>query len=73
MEKQKDPRNGFIRLILLVIVIVALIAYFKIDLHSITSNPIVQKFINIFVVAWGTYIKPLLMYLWTSIWSIFHK
>lgn len=73
MEKQKNVRNGFIRLILLAIVVIALLAYFKIDTRVILDNPIVQKLINVFVVAWGTYIKPMLMYFWTSVWGVFHR
>lgn len=71
MIKQQNSRSGFIRLVVLAVVIIALLAYFKIDLRALGDKPIVQKFFQIFIVAWGTYIKPLFVYLWTSITAIF--
>lgn len=72
-QKQKAPSDGFVRLVLLAIVILALLAYFKIDLRKLFNYQIIQKLINIFVFAWGTYIKPLFLYLWTSIGAVLHK
>lgn len=59
--------RGFMQIVVLAIVIIAALSYFNIDLHSLGSNPIVQKVWGVLVVAWAAYIKPLLMYLWTSI------
>ncbi len=73
MKNPKSPRNGFIQIVLLAIVAIALLAYFKIDLRRLADISIVRQIINIFVVAWGTYIKPLFVYLGTSIWGVIHK
>lgn len=59
--------GGFMQIVLLAIVIIAALAYFNIDLRTIAQNPIIQNIWGILVIAWTTYIKPLLMYLWTSI------
>ncbi len=71
----KNRNNGFTQIVLLAIVIIAALAYFNIDLRavvgSIFENPIVQKVWHIFVIAWNAYIKPLLVYLWTSISALF--
>lgn len=64
----KISRNrGFMQIVLLAIIIIAGLAYFNIDLRTIFENPIVHKIVNILIVAWTAYIKPLLIYLWTSI------
>jgi hypothetical protein len=59
------------QIIPLAIIIIALLAYFKVDLHTIFGQTIFQKFLNIFIVAWGTYVKPLLVYLAASIFGLF--
>lgn len=71
MIKQQNARGGFIRLVALAIVIIAILAYLKVDLRTLGDKPIIQKFFQIFIVAWGTYIKPLFMYLWLSITGVF--
>lgn len=70
--KNLSRSRGFIQIVLLTIIIIATLAYFNIDLRTIFENPIVAKIGNIFVVAWVTYIKPLLMYLYTSIYGLFN-
>lgn len=71
MNNRKSTNGGFVQLVLLAIVIIAILAYYKVDLRTILDKPIFHKLINIFVAAWGTYVKPLLMYLWTSISALF--
>ena len=72
-QKQKAPSDGFVRLVLLVIIILALLAYLKVDLRKLFNYQVIQKLIDIFVFAWGTYVKPLFVYLWTSISAIFTR
>lgn len=67
-----SKNRGFMQIVLLAIVIIAALAYFNIDLRTIFENPIVQKIGSIFVVAWTEYIKPLLVYLYTSIYGLFN-
>lgn len=55
------------QIVLLAIIIIATLAYFNVDLRTIFENPIIHKIVNILVVMWTSYIKPLFMYLWTSI------
>lgn len=71
MENKQSSKRGFIQIIILAVVIIAILAYFKFDLRAILNKPIIQSFLNIFVVAWGTYIKPLFMFLWTSVTVLF--
>lgn len=69
-------QRGFTKVIFLAIVIIGALAYFNIDLRAILGtifgNPIVQKVWHIFVVAWVSYIKPLLVYLVASIVGLFN-
>lgn len=68
-----DFKNkGFVKIVFLAIIIIATLAYFNIDLRAIFESPIVAKIGNIFVTAWVTYIKPLLMYLYKSIYGLFN-
>ena len=71
MENISENR-GFMRIVLLAIVLIALMGYFNVDLRTVFESPVVQKVANIFVVAWVTYLKPLIEYLYTSISSLFH-
>lgn len=67
--KKFSNKRGFIQIVVLAIVVIAALAYFNIDLRTIGESPIVQKIWNTLVVAWVTYIKPLIMYLWMMISS----
>lgn len=65
--KNISHNRGFMQIVLLAIIIIAGLAYFNIDLRTIFAHPVVQKIVNILIIAWESYIKPLLVYLWTSI------
>ncbi len=68
----RNQSRGFMQIVLLAIVVISALAYFNIDLRTIFENSIVQKLGSIFVVAWIEYIKPLLVYLYTSIYGLFN-
>lgn len=72
----KNQQQGFAQVVFLAIVIIGALAYFNIDLRTILGtvfeNPIIQKVWHIFVVAWVSYIKPLLVYLVASIVGLFN-
>lgn len=68
----RNQSKGFMQIVLLAIIVISALAYFNIDLRTIFENPIVAKIGNIFVAAWVTYIKPLIMYLYTSISGLFN-
>lgn len=70
--KNISKNRGFMRIILLAIVLIALMGYFNIDLRAVFESPVIQKITNIAVVAWVSYIKPLIVYLYTSISSVLH-
>ena len=70
--KKISSKRGFMQIILLAIVTIAALAYFNIDLRTIFENPILQKIGSIFVVAWSEFIKPLIVYLYTSIYGLFN-
>lgn len=74
MKKRiKNQSKGFVQIVLLAIVAIALLGYFNIDLRTIFDRPEVQKIWNIFVVAYTSYLKPMFIYLFTSISAIFGK
>lgn len=66
-NRMRNRSRGFMQIVLLAIIIIAGLAYFNIDLRTIFENPVVHKVVNILIVVWVSYVKPLLMYLWTSI------
>lgn len=71
-NRMRNQNRGFMQIVLIAIVIIAALAYFNIDLRTIFENPIVQKIGSIFVVAWAEFVKPLLVYLYTSIYGLFN-
>ena len=66
-------KKGFIRIVLLAIVVIAALSYFNIDLKTFFETPVVKQIIGIFVTAWVSFIKPLLMFLYTSINGLFAR
>lgn len=70
--KNISRSRGFMQIVLLAIIIIAALAYFNIDLKTIFENPIVAKIGSIFVVAWTEFVKPLIVYLYTSIYGLFN-
>lgn len=71
MEHKLKTKGGFVQIIVLAVVIIIVLAYLKIDLRAIFDKPIIHNFINIFIVGWGTYLKPFLLYLVSSIVGLF--
>ncbi|MFZ2303394.1 MAG: hypothetical protein WAV98_01220 [Minisyncoccia bacterium] len=71
--KKISKNRGFMQIVLLAIIAIAALGYFNIDLRSVFESPIIQKVWNIFVVAWATYMKPMITYLFTSISAVFGK
>lgn len=55
------------QVVLLAIITIAALSYFNIDLRTIFARPEVQKIWNILVIGWVTYLKPFIVYIWTSI------
>lgn len=73
MKKKISKNKGFLQIVILAIVAIAILAYFNIDLRTIFSRPEVQKIWNILLVVWGTYLKPMFAYLYISISGLFVK
>ena len=71
MKTAPQHDRGFIRIILLAIIVIAALAYFNVDVRGILANPGVQKVIAIFAGAWNNFLVPLGHYLWTSIANLF--
>lgn len=71
--KKTSGNQGFMQIVILAIVIIAALAYFNIDLRTIFARPEIQKVWHIFVIAFDTYLKPMFVYLFTSILGIFGK
>lgn len=64
--------KGFIQIVILAVVTISALAYFNVDLSGFFGNPTVRKIGHIFVVAWTEFVKPLLVYLYTSIYGLFN-
>ena len=72
MKKASLSNRGFMRIVLLVIVVITAFAYFNVDLRGILDNPIIQKIWVIIKGAWYSYLVPLWGYLVTSVTAIFN-
>ena len=65
-------KGGFMEIIGIIIVGVATLTYFNIDLRAILSDPLMQKIFAILKGAWVDYLLPLGEYLKVSILSLFN-
>lgn len=72
MKKTSRLQRGFTGIIFMIIVGVGLLAYFKIDLRAIFSDPLMQKMFGILKGAWFNYLLPLGGYLKASILGLFN-
>ncbi len=64
--------QGFMKVILLAIVIIAGLAYFSVDLRGILDNQPTQKVLGVLSGAWYGYLVPLWAYLGTSVAGLFN-
>lgn len=71
MEKRSYKR-GFTQIIILAIIAIVALAYFKVDVRGFFEDPNVQKVVVILKGAWTNYLMPLFWYLWTSIVNLFN-
>ncbi len=69
MESQQN--RGFMKIILLAIIVIATLAYFNVDLRSALDKPIIQNIWGIIKGAWLSYLAPLWGYLVTSFTGLF--
>ena len=70
--KKISEQRGFMEIITIIIVGVAALAYFNIDLRAIFSDPLMQKMLGIIKGAWFNYLLPLGIYLKASILGLFN-
>jgi hypothetical protein len=74
MNTKQRHNRGLVQLIVLAVITMIILAYFKVDVRAFVDKvPLLKKFLNIFITAWGTYIKPLFIYFWTSISALMGK
>ena len=78
-KNQKNTQQGIIKFILLLVIFVLIISYFKIDLRSVVESPQVQQNITyvkeLATQAWNIVLKPLwdnylskpILYFWQNI------
>lgn len=75
MKNKNQNKGGFMRLLILIIVAIIVLAYFKVDvrgiIQNILSNAGVQKVFSLLSGAIHYYIIPLGVYLWDGLKSIF--
>lgn len=70
--KNISNQRGFMGIIFMIIVGVGLLAYFKIDLRAIFSDPLMQKMFGVLKVVWFNYLLPLEAYLKGTITGLFN-
>ncbi len=70
MESQQN--RGFMKIILLAIIVIGALAYFNVDLRGILDTPIIQNIWGIIKGAWLSYVAPLWGYLVTSVTGLFN-
>lgn len=72
---KKLSNQGFMRSILIIIIAIAALSYFNVDIRSILNNilhnQIITKIISIVSGVWYGYLVPLWWYLVTSISGLF--
>lgn len=72
MKNEKLKNRGIIEIVTIVIIGVAALAYFNVDLHAIVNDPFIQKIFGILKGAWFNYLLPLGGYIKVSISSLFN-
>ena len=70
--KKLSKERGIMEIITIIIIGVAALAYFNIDLHAIIKDPLMQKILGVIKGAWTNYLLPLGGYLKTSILGLFN-
>ena len=74
MIKQHEHKGGFIEVIIIVLIAIALLTYFNIDVRSI-GDTIFEFLGKIWVIikgAWVQYLAPMGTYLWTNLTGLFN-
>ena len=70
--KINSKNRGFTQIIVLAVVIIAVLAYFNIDLRKfVEETPVLKQIWAILVAAWNGFLVPLGHFLWTSITGLF--
>lgn len=64
---QEKERNGFIKLIILFIVTVALLVYFNVDIKAIVTSEPVQAVWRFSKTVFVNYLQPAAEYIWENI------
>lgn len=72
INMKRTPQNrGFMQIVVLAIVVIAVLAYFKIDLRSILgvifANPEIQKIWHFLVAEFVKYIQPIIAYVISNV------
>jgi len=62
-----NNQKGILKIIVLIIIGVAILAYFGISAPDIIESKPVQAMWNFFVGAWSNYIGPAVSYIWNNI------
>lgn len=66
-----DKNSGFMRIILIVLIAILILSYFKIDLRSAVESPASQSNFsyikNLAVTTWTNYLEKPAMYLWNYV------
>lgn len=70
--KNISRQRGFLEIITIIVIGVALLAYFNVDLHAIVNDPLMQKMLGVLKSAWFNYLLPLWAYLKGRILGLFN-
>lgn len=73
MKKIYKKEGGFVQIILVILVAIAFLAYFNVDVGGIGANilNVFESVFNILKVAVMQYLVPMGVYLWTSFVGLF--
>jgi len=67
MNKKRQKRGGFIKIIIIFILVIATLAYFKIDLASIVESKPVQVIWSFTKTLWSNFVAPSMEYIWNTV------
>jgi len=67
MGTKLQKNRGFIKLIVIFILIIATLSYFKIDISAVIESPPVQAIWSFIQTLWANFISPLVTYVWDNI------
>jgi len=67
MNKKRQKQSGFIKMIIIFILVIATLAYFNVDLAAIIESKPVQVIWSFVKTVWSNFVAPSIEYIWNTI------